>query len=101
MLVVDCVMYYHTLHPCSHILHSCSHTLHPCSHTLHLCSHTHVRICVLLHNIITLCVSPQALAMVIFLSASFGYMSAFSPTFGWIVFLRCMLGLSAAGSNQG
>lgn len=43
----------------------------------------------------------NALFMVIFLSAAFGYLSAFSPSFGWIVFLRCMLGLSAAGSNQG
>ena len=43
----------------------------------------------------------QTLVVVASSSATFGLLSAFSPSYGWMVFLRTMLGIAAAGDNQG
>ena len=42
----------------------------------------------------------QALFLVSLVSAASGVMSAFSPNYGWIVFLRTLLGFAAGGGGQ-
>ena len=51
-------------------------------------------------HLILLCFCLQALALVCAGSAAFGILSAFSPNFYWMVFLRMLLGVVAGGSGQ-
>jgi MFS family permease len=43
----------------------------------------------------------RTLVVVAGTSATFGVLSALSPSYGWMVFLRTMLGVTAAGNNEG
>ena len=48
-----------------------------------------------------ICSSSKGLFFVAFLSSCFGIMSAFSPNFEMLLFLRTLMGFTAGGSAQG
>ena len=58
-------------------------------------------VCLCILSVTVLLYTLQTLVVVASSSATFGLLSAFSPSYGWMVFLRTMLGIAAAGDNQG
>ena len=99
---------------CNHHVLFCNHHVLLCNHHVLFCNH-HVLFCnhhVLLCNHHVLLCNPkncwfvrssvwQALLLVTLSIGYFGFLATFSPTYGWMLLLRGLVGCGMGGSTQG